>query len=239
MKRDLSARSHEAELMDSGDTDYETFRGCLHDLAKVNVVTLGYRPTMAFLEGLRRAGRFDLGRPITIVDAGSGYGDLLRKVERWARRHKLEARLVGIDLNPWSAKAAKEAALGCSSIEWVTGDIFDRIETADVVICALFAHHLDDRRLVEFLRLIEAKSGIGWFINDLHRHPLPYAVFGPLASIMRWHLFVRHDGPVSIARGFVASDWRSLARDAGVDLAVVDIRWRFPFRLCVSRVKPA
>jgi len=30
-----------------------------------------------------------------------------------------------------------------------------------------------------------------------------------------------------------------MAGVAGLDPAAVDIRWRFPFRLCVSRIKPA
>ncbi|HEX8233663.1 MAG TPA: methyltransferase domain-containing protein [Caulobacteraceae bacterium] len=237
--RDLSQRSDEVELMDSAETDFETFRDCLRDLARVNVMTLGYRPTLAFLERLRRQGRLDLGRPVTIVDAGSGYGDLLRKVERWGARRRVAVRLIGVDLNPWSARAAQEATPAESAIGWVTGDAFDRTDEADIVVCALFTHHLDDERLVRFLQLIESKTRLGWFINDLHRHPVPYAVFGPLAAAMRWHRFVRHDGPLSIARAFVPADWRALIEAAGVNLDEVDISWRFPFRLCVGRIKPA
>ena len=43
--------------MDADDVSYETFRGCLQDLARVNVLSLGYRPTLGFLESLRREGR--------------------------------------------------------------------------------------------------------------------------------------------------------------------------------------
>ncbi len=94
--------------MDDETVDYDTFRGCLRDLAKVNVVTLAHGPTLAWLEGLRRAGRLDLGRPVEIMDAGSGYGDLLRAIARWAQRRGVAVRLTGVDLNPWSAKAAAE-----------------------------------------------------------------------------------------------------------------------------------
>ncbi|MBW3560758.1 MAG: hypothetical protein KY449_13555, partial [Proteobacteria bacterium] len=84
MKRDFSRRSGETELMDAEDVDYTTFRDCLRDLAKVNVVTLGHRPTLAFLEALRRKGRFKRGEAVRILDVGCGYGDLLRAVDRWA-----------------------------------------------------------------------------------------------------------------------------------------------------------
>lgn len=236
MARDLSRRSREPELMDAQDTDYETFRGCLRDLARVNALSMGYRPTLTFLDRLRRAGRLDLGRPVEILDAGSGYGDALRVVDRWAERHGLPVRLTGLDLNTWSARAAEEATVMARPIRWVTGDIFDWDEPADVVVSALFTHHLDDARLVRFLRWMEGRASVGWFVNDLHRHRLPHATFGPLAAVLRLHRFVRHDGPVSFARAFHPEEWGRLLREAGVTEA--DVRRWFPFRLCVARVKP-
>ena len=77
----------------------------------------------------------------------------------------------------------------------------------------------------------------GWFISDLHRHPVPYHLFRLLARAARWHRFVRHDGPVSIARSFRPEDWRTLAQAAGLDPAELEIRWHVPFRLTVGRIK--
>lgn len=227
--RDFSARSSEPEWMDDAGVDYETFRGCLADLAKVNVVTLAHRPTLAWLEELRRAGRLDIGRPVEIVDAGSGYGDLLRAVERWAGARGVAVRLTGVDLNPWSARAAAEAG---GDIRWVTGDVLAYEGPCDLVMSSLFTHHLDDEQIAAFLQWSERTAGIGWFVNDLHRHPFPFYGFALLARVMRWHPFVIHDGPVSIARAFSGADWRALLARAGVD---GEVRWRFPFRLCVSR----
>ena len=120
MRRDFSARSGESELMDADDVDYETFRDCLRDLAQVNVVTLGHRPTLQFLEMLRREGRLPQGRPVEILDVGSGFGDLLRAVDRWASRRGVDVRLTGVDLNPWSARAAQEATQPERPIQWAT-----------------------------------------------------------------------------------------------------------------------
>lgn len=241
MMRDFSRRSRQPELMDAEGIDFETFRGCLHDLAQVNVVTLAHRPTLAFLEQLRRAGRLDLGRPIRIVDVGSGYGDLLRVIASWAARTGVTVQLTGVDLNPWSAKAAAQAAaeIGAQAIAWETQDIFARGEDCDLVVSSLFTHHLDDDALVGFLRWMEAQTVIGWFVNDLHRHRLPYLGFALLARIMRWHSFVQHDGPVSIARAFTADEWETFLARAGLRPGEADVRWRFPFRLCVSRMKTA
>ena len=239
MAPDFSRRSSEPEWMDADDVDLETFRGCLRDLAHVNVVTLAHRPTLDFLEGLRRQGRLNLGRPVRIVDVGSGYGDLLRAVARWARRAGIAVDLTGVDLNPWSAAAAAGAAGADGAIAWETGDVFAHLAGCDVVLSSLFTHHLADDQRVRFIQWMEARAAVGWFVNDLYRHPLPYFGFKALAGVMRWHPFVRHDGPVSIARAFVPGDWRRLLARAGLSSIEADVRRRFPYRVCVSRLKAA
>jgi SAM-dependent methyltransferase len=234
--RDFSRRSDEAELMDDPAVDLATFRDCLRDIAKVNVVTLARFPTLAFLEQLRRDGRLDIGRPVEIVDVGSGFGDALSIIGDWARHHGVAVKLTGIDLNPWSAQIAAEA--GESTARFVTADVFDYDGPADIVVSSLFTHHLDDGDVARFLRWMEARATIGWFVNDLHRHPVAYHGFTVLVRLMRWHRFVRHDGPVSVTRAFIPADWRALIARAGLGDAGVQVRRRFPFRLCVERTKP-
>ena len=71
------------ELMD-GPCSYEDFRDCLVDLEQVNRWSLGYRPTLAWLDRLVDFAR--TGEALRIVDVGCGGGDLLRRVDAWARR---------------------------------------------------------------------------------------------------------------------------------------------------------
>jgi SAM-dependent methyltransferase len=234
---DFSRRSEWTELMDADDTDYETFRACLVDLAKVNGVTLAHGPTLAFLDTLRRSGRLPTDRPVTVLDVGSGYGDLIRAIDAWAQRHDVQIALTGVDLNPWSAKAARTATDPARPISWATSNIFDHSGGADIVVSSLFTHHLTDVQVARFLEWSEAETRIGWFVNDLHRHPFPYYGFALLARVARWHRFVRHDGPVSIARAFQAADWTRLIAAAGLAPGAAKVAWRFPFRLCVSRIK--
>jgi 2-polyprenyl-3-methyl-5-hydroxy-6-metoxy-1,4-benzoquinol methylase len=175
---------------------------------------------------------------LRLVDVGSGHGDLIRAVDAWAARRGLAVELIGVDLNPWSARAAAEATRPGRPIRWITADAFARAEPADVVTSALFTHHLPDEAIVRFLRQMEATATIGWFVNDLHRHAVPHAAFTLLSTVMGWHPFVRHDGPISVARAFTAEDWRRLIGEAGLAGAPVEVSWRFPFRLCVSRLRP-
>jgi SAM-dependent methyltransferase len=238
-RMDFSRRATTPELMDSEETGYADFRACLQDLARVNRLTLAYRPTLAFLDRVIAAGRAPEGRPLTILDAGCGYGDGLRRIDRWAQRRGVPADLTGVDLNAHAMRAAREATPAGRPLTWINADLasYRPQDGIDLIVSSLFAHHLDDRALVDFIAWMEATARVGWFINDLHRHPLPYHVFRLWARAARWHRFVRHDGPVSITRAFVGADWQRLLAEAGIAPGAAAVRWRMPFRLCVSRLR--
>jgi SAM-dependent methyltransferase len=224
--------------MDDPSVSFDEFQACLVDLARVNVLTLAHRPTLRFLDRLLPHARA-LGRPIEIVDVGSGYGDLLRQIAEWARRRRITVSLTGVDRNPWARRAAIEATPSELGIEWVTADAFAYAPArgVDIVVSSCLTHHLSDARVVRFLGWLEANARLGWFVNDLHRHPLPYHVFTWFAGFARFHHFVRHDGPVSIARAFVAADWHRMLAAAGIEQSKAEVRWMFPFRLTVTRCK--
>jgi SAM-dependent methyltransferase len=211
---------------------YEDFRACLLDLHVVNRLTLAYRPTLDFLD--RLVASKDI-HTLRIVDVGSGGGDLLRRIERWAKRRGVAVRLVGIDLNPYAARTAEEFTSPDSQIEWITGDAFSYDQPIDVVVSSLFTHHLAEVEIVRFLAWSEAVARCGWFINDLARERAPYRLFGMLSKAMRWHRFVQHDGPVSFRRSFREEDWRQMLGAAAVANARL-ARW-IPARLCVERIK--
>jgi trans-aconitate methyltransferase len=222
------------ELMD-GDCSYEDFRGCLRSLEQVNRWLLGYRPTLAWLQRLPG----ETHQPLHIVDVGSGGGDLLRQIARWARRRGIAVQLTGIDLNPYATRAAAESTPKEAGITWVTGDALEyRPEKPmDIVVSSLMAHHLEDDGIIALLRWMEATAQTGWFINDLERSEWSCRMFRWVAEVAGWHRFVRHDGPVSFRRAFREQDWVRLLAAAEVPREVVSVEhWR-PGRLCVGRWK--
>jgi len=222
------------ELMD-GDCSYEDFRACLRSLEQINRWLMGYRPTLAWLERLPRGPR----DPVHIVDVGSGGGDLLRQIAGWARRRGIAVQLTGIDLNPYAARAAIESTPRELGISWVTADAlrYRPDKPIDIVVNSLMAHHLEDEEIIALLRWMEATARIGWFINDLERSERACRMFRLASEIVRWHRFVRHDGPVSFRRAFREEDWTGLLDAADVPRNAVSVeRWR-PGRLCVGRWK--
>ncbi|MGB7189488.1 MAG: methyltransferase domain-containing protein [Acidobacteriaceae bacterium] len=231
---DFSRRASLSEWMDE-PCPYEEFRDCLRDLERVNRRVGAYRPTLQWLEQFAESG----GQPLHIVDVGCGGGDMLRRIERWSRERGVPVRLTGIDLNPYAARAAREFTNRGSSIEWITGDAFSYRPPVSIslVLSSLFTHHLRDSEIVNFILWMESVAQRGWFINDLHRTRAPYYGFSALAWIMRWHRFVRHDGPISIRRSFLREDWERYCAAAGLRSGDVQIREIRPARLCVARVK--
>lgn len=234
----LRARSRAAELMDTEQVDAETFEACLRDLERINRWTGAYRITLRWLDQLLRAHRV---RELAVLDVGSGYGDMLRRIRTWGRAREVALDLTGLDLNPHAAAAARRADAARPRVRFVTADVFDLPPTfrPDVVISALFAHHLDDRRLVRFLRWMEERARLGWLINDLHRHPLPHAVARVGPALLRMNRLVRHDAAISVARAFVRPDWERLLEAGGLAGPPTTVTWCCPFRYAVGRIKPA
>jgi SAM-dependent methyltransferase len=220
--------------MDTEAVAEADFARCLRDLERVNRASLGHRPTLDFV-ARATAGR----RRISILDVGCGGGDMLRRLHAFCALRGIEADLTGVDLNPAAIATARAATPPDLPIRYVVGDALSPEHGAfDLVVSALFAHHLDDPSLLRFVRWMEANARRGWFINDLHRHPAPrwglHGVFWALPV----HRFVRNDGPVSVRRAFVRRDLIALFTAAGLAPGDVELRWWFPFRWGLGRLKP-
>jgi 2-polyprenyl-3-methyl-5-hydroxy-6-metoxy-1,4-benzoquinol methylase len=227
----LAERRQAEELMDDPALDPAIYRAVLADLAKVNRTTFAYRPTLDFLE------RATEGRSaFRLLDVGFGDGDMLRQIARWAYRRGLAAELTGVDLNPESKAAAEAKSSPGAPIHYLAGDYADLAgQSWDFVISSLVAHHMNHRELIAFLRFMEREARAGWFVNDLHRHGFAYLGYPVLATTMGWHPIVRHDGRTSIARSYRPTEWPAILAEARVEGATV--RRRFPFRICVERIR--
>ncbi len=216
----------------------EVLRACLRDIARTNRWTIAYRPLLQWLNAVT-ASLPALGEPLRILDVGCGYGDGLRRVEQWAGVRRISVELVGLDLNPDATAIAAEATPASSRIQWVTADILTHTPARPphLVVSSLFTHHLDEDQIVRFIRWKEDHAQLGWFISDLSRAPIPYYFFRAFARLARLHHFVQYDGPVSIARSFVAADWERMCTAACLGKQSVEIQAFKPARLCVSRRK--
>jgi 2-polyprenyl-3-methyl-5-hydroxy-6-metoxy-1,4-benzoquinol methylase len=226
----LQNRTYEHEWIDGNDYSSEEYLQCLRQLCTINHLTNGYRPTLDALAYFAR--NKHRGEPLRVLDIGFGYGDTLREIAKWALNNGRSVELVGIDLQPLSTEIAISETPSWMPIQYLTGDVFDHRpkEPYDVVLNALFMHHMDDQQTVRILQWMAANSRIGFFINDLHRHPVAYLSIRYVSKILRFNRLIQHDGPLSVARAFRAPEWREYALKAGLDLKYLEIRWHWAFR---------
>lgn len=224
--------------MDSEIVSFEEFHDCLQELRLINVLTMAYKPTLVWLKNLIQEKK---SNNLSIIDVGSGGGDMLRIIASWAKKNKVQIdlnRLIGVDLNPWSKKSAELHSCALP-IFYETSNIFtfDIAPNVDVMISALFTHHLDNDTLVRFIQYMDLHTNYGWFINDLHRHAFPYYFIKYATRMFSRNRLIQHDAPLSVARAFTKKDWELVLRQANIPLDSIKISWVFPFRYCISRVK--
>lgn len=239
--RDFSQRSDETELMDEKNISFDEFHDCLVGLERINHLTLAYRPTLQWLRPW-----LDRNESLCILDVASGGGDMLRKIASTLATRVASTehvQMIGVDLNPWSKKSAElltqslatHDPIAASAITFTTADIFEFApeRPIDIIISSLFTHHLTHAQIVDFLRWMDSRACKGWFINDLHRHAIPYYFIKIATAVFSRNRLIRNDAAVSVARSFTLADWQRLINEAGLN-GRVRIQWFFPFRLCLS-----
>lgn len=231
----FASRAAGPELMDDLTLATDALRQNLDELETINTWLGGYQPVLNALALLRP--RFPRGRPLRLADLGSGGGDTLRHVARWARKNGVAVELTGIDANPFMLEYAAAQSQDYPEISYRQFDIFApefQHEPYDVLTCSLLCHHFTDDELVTLLRQWHAQAQVAVVINDLHRHWLAYHSIKWLTRLLGGSYLVRHDAPLSVARAFRRSDWVALLARARITNYVLRWRWAFRWQL-ISR----
>ena len=207
----------------------DALRQNLDELETINTWLGGYQPVLNALQRLKS--QFPADRPLRLADLGSGGGDTLRHVARWARKNGVAAELTGIDANAFMLEYASAKSREYPEISYRQFDIFSpefQAQPFDVLTCSLFCHHFTDEELVTLLRQWQQQAGVAVVINDLHRHWLAYHSIKWLTRLLGGSYLVRHDAPLSVARAFRRKDWVALLARAGITR--YELRWRWAFR---------
>ena len=225
----LHTRSYQQELLDRDDIPFADIKRNMQELDFINTWLGGHAIT---LDGLQHLSRNQLS--ISVCEIGCGGGDNLAAIAQWCAKKKIFASFTGVDKNPdCIAVAAARDLPGCT---WITSDYKDvQFEhKPDIIFSSLFCHHFPERELVTQLRWMYKYARIGFFINDLHRHPLAYYSIQWLTKLFSKSYLVKHDAPLSVARGFVKNDWQQLFDSAGITTFSVQWKWAFRWLVIVN-----
>lgn len=227
----LKQRSYKKELLDNEDIPFEDIRRNMEELDVINRKLGGHDITLDGIVALLK-GQMNFNRPLKIVETGCGGGDNLRAIRQWAERIHLPVHLKGIDINPQCIAYARQMKQN-RGIEFIRSDyrqvFFD--QKPDIIFSSLFCHHFTEGELVFMLKWMRRNSGLGFFINDLHRHALAYYSIKLITKMFSKSYLVKNDAPLSVQRGFKRKDWELLFEKAGI--ANFNCKWRWAFRWLV------
>ena len=220
-------RSYKKELLDRNDIPFKDIKRNMQELDFINRKLGGHDITLDGIVALIQETPI-LNRQLKIVEIGCGGGDNLRAIKQWAQHIKLPVALLGIDINGECIAYASSQPRN-NDIQFIHSDysLTSFATKPDIVFSSLFCHHFTDDRLVEQLKWMYEKSAVGFFINDLHRHPLAYYSIKALTGIFSRSYLVKNDAPLSVQRGFKKEDWQRLFSLAGIDNYTCTWRWAF------------
>lgn len=222
----FSERSYRKELLDAVGISFEDIRQNMKELDVINRVLGGHRVTLKGVEGLILKSR--KGQMIHVVELGSGGGDNLRVIRKWAEKIGITVKLSGIDINPECVQFAKDE-VGNKGIEFICND-YKKVHFKNkphIIFSSLFCHHFTNDELVSMLSWMKKESTIGFFINDLHRNAAAYYSIKALTKIFSKSYLVKNDAPLSVLRGFKRNEWTKLLNKAGIKEYSVQWQWAF------------
>ncbi len=234
----LEKRSNEAELMDDLTIANEDLRRNLQELEVINNWLGGHKVVLDALNKILQRQK-KLPDPLRIADIGSGGGDTLLAIARWARRRSISVQLIGIDANSFAVAYARQRCEQFPEISFEQHDVFSEQfaeEQYDLTVCSLFCHHFTDADLVQMFRQLHSQSRIGVIINDLHRHWLAYHSIKYITAFFSRSAMVKNDAPLSVWRAFKRSELATLVKRAGI--LHYDLRWMWAFRWQLLLKKP-
>jgi len=220
-------RSYKPELMDREGNAYEEQAGNLRDIARINRWLGGISSLRKPLdEMIRRDGL----ESFTLLDVGTGAGDVPQAMLEWARGRGLAAQAAALDLDAHMVRYALER--GAGTLELLRADGF-RLPFADAsfdfVTSSLMFHHFPEERAERLLAEMARVARRAVIVNDLERHRIPWFVIKVLAAIGGSPM-VRHDGPLSVLRGWRPDELLTLTRYGGLEPRA-RVKRMFPYRL--------
>jgi SAM-dependent methyltransferase len=214
------------EILDLPDVDPNIVTRSLADVARCNALFGG---VSSALDEIRNTFR-DLPRCATLLDVGTGLGDIPCRARKLAGDEGVELTTIGLDSAPELARASRESLSFAVCGDALRLPFADR--SVDVVMCSQVLHHFTDADAAMLIREMNRVARVRVVVSDLRRSWIAAAGLWLVSFPLRFHAVSRHDGVVSVLRGFTSRELTDTVQNAIARKPLV--HYRRGFRITAS-----
>jgi SAM-dependent methyltransferase len=209
------------EILDDPNVDPDLMTRSLADVARSNSLFGGLSSAIDELKEVLD----ELPREATLLDVGTGLGDIPCRAREVARQNGIELTTVGLDSALELARASRPVLTLA-----VCGDAL-RLPFADnsidIVMCSQVLHHFAGVDALKLLREMNRVARVRVIVSDLRRSWIAAAGLWLASFPLRFHAVSRHDGVVSVLRGFTPDELVDTVRQAVARNPIVHRRRAF------------
>jgi ubiquinone/menaquinone biosynthesis C-methylase UbiE len=188
------------EILDDPAVDPQIVTRSLSDVVRSNALFGGLSSAVDELKEAMR----HVPRVATLLDVGTGLGDIPCRARKVARESGVDLTTIGLDSALELARASRPALGITVCADALRLPFADR--SVDIVMCSQVLHHFAGTHALRLLREMNRVARVRVVVSDIRRSWLAAAGLWLVSFPLRFHAVSRHDGVVSVMRGFTAAE---------------------------------
>ena len=204
------------ETLDDPAADPGVVVASLRDITRINRAFGGAAAVVHRLEEFVAAA--PPGTTLTLLDVGTGAGDIPRRAAALAARRGVRLACVGLERHKAAAREARRA--GLASVVGDGAQLPLAARSVDLVLCVKLLHHLPGASGCALLRELDRVARLGVVVCDIRRSVWAAAGIFLASFPMRFHPATRRDSVISVFRGFTPAELGAACAGAGVNASV-------------------
>lgn len=209
------------EILDDPGVDPDVVTRSLADVVRSNSLFGGLSSAIDELKDALK----EVPPQATLLDVGTGLGDIPCRAREVARDNGIQLTTVGLDSAIELARASRAVLTLSVCADALRLPFADH--SVDIVMCSQVLHHFSGVDALRLLREMNRVARVRVVVSDIRRSWFAAAGLWLASFPLRFHAVSRHDGVVSVMRGFTPEELVDIVRQAVARKPVVHRRRGF------------